>query len=345
MTIFDLVTSDEIASYWVMLTQDRAPYIGETLFPNKKKLGLDLKWVKGKSGAPVVLKPSAFDVQAIPRPRIGVSMQMAEMPFFKESMYIDETLRQELNRALESGSQAVIDIIFERILADQTTLLEGAAAQRERMRQMLLTTGAIAISSNGVNMEYDYGLTTDQKKETATPWSNPKASIIDDIRTWQDEREAETGVRPTRAEASRKTWGYMLKNEEIRNAILGNNTAVAVGENQVTNYLLETLGLSVAVNSKRYKNEKGELKAYVPDDTFVLFPVGILGNTWFGTTPEESDLLSSNVANVQIVDTGVAITTITHADPVNVETKVSQICLPSFEAIDSLVIADVSAGV
>lgn len=58
----------------------------------------------------------------------------------------------------------------------------------------------------------------------------------------------------------------------------------------------------------------------------------------FGTTPEESDLLGGNSdsAKVAIVDTGIAVTTIKHADPVNVETKVSMIALPSFERLDEV---------
>lgn len=344
MNIFDLVTSIEIASYWEMMVNDRAPYIGEELFPDRKKLGLDLKWIKGSKGLPIVLKPSEFDVKAIPRPRIGFGTLMAEMPFFKESMYIDEELRQQLNMVAESNNQAYIDAIMNRIMDDQTQLLEGARAQRERMRQMVLTTGVISITANGVTLDYDYGLPEGNKKDVTVAWSDPSASIIDDIRTWQDEIEDATGVRPVRAECNRKTWGYFLKNTELRNAILGNSSGVPVSENLVINYLLENLGLSVAVNSKRYNNEKKQAKQFVPDDVFVMFPSGALGSTWFGTTPEESDLMGGNAANVSIVDTGVAITTIQHADPVNVETKVSQICLPSFEAIDSLIIADVSAS-
>ena len=70
MTIYDLITSPEIAAYWELKTQDRPPFLGEELFPNQKKLGLNLSWLKGSNGLPVVLKPSAFDVAAIPRPRI-----------------------------------------------------------------------------------------------------------------------------------------------------------------------------------------------------------------------------------------------------------------------------------
>lgn len=342
MTIFDLVKSQELTAYWDEMTRDRAPYLGETLFPNDKKLGLDLKWLKGSKGLPVVLKPSAFDAKAVPRDRLGFDKISADMPFFKESLLIDEELRQELNKVLETGNQAYIDAVINRVFADSVTLLEGAAAQRERMRMMLLTTGTIAFSANGQSYSYDYGLTMDQKPEVNASWATTTTDIMADIRTWQDGREDATGVRPTRAVCSRKTWGYLLNNDLIKKSIfvLSNGEAY-VSDARLRQYLLDELDLEVVVYSKRFMNEAGAATAYIPDDTFVLFPAGNLGNTWFGTTPEESDLMGSGVANVAITDLGVAVTTIEQADPVNVETKVTMICLPSFETADQIVIADV----
>ena len=55
------------------------------------------------------------------------------------------------------------------------------------------------------------------------------------------------------------------------------------------------------------------------------------------------DLMSTNAANVSITDTGVAVTVIQHADPVNAETKVTMVCLPSFEAADQVFILDIVA--
>lgn len=343
-TIFDLVSAPELTAYWEEMNQDRAPYLGETLFPNQKKLGLDLKWLKGSKGLPVVLKLSAFDAQAVPRERIGFSKVSAEMPFFKESMYVEEELRQELNKVLESGNQAYIDAVINRVFDDEGTLIDAASVARERMRMMLLTTGVINMVSNGQTYTYDYGLSGGQKPTVETSWSNTAADIIGDIRTWQDEREDETGVRPTRAICSRKTFGYILANTTIRNGVNGNSAAAPINEKQAKQYLLDELDLEVVIYTKRYKDEEGATKAFVPDDTFVLFPAGDLGNTWFGTTPEESDLMASSaVDNVSIVDMGVAVTTMRRADPVNVETKVTQIALPSFEAADQIVIADVIA--
>lgn len=341
-TIFDLVTAPELSSYWTELNQDRQPYLGETLFPNQKKLGLNLNWLKGSKGLPVTLKLSALDAQAVPRTRIGFEKVSAEMPFFKESMYIDEELRQELNKVLESGNETYIDAILNRIFDDETTLIDSAGASRERMRMMLLTTGTIVIASNGQSYTYDYGLSEAQKPTVETSWSTVTADIVGDIRTWQDEREDETGVRPTRAICSRKTFGYILNNTAIKNGVWGNSNTAPINEAKAKQYLKDELDLEVLVYTKRYKDEEGKTQKYVPDDTFVLLPAGDLGYTWFGTTPEESDLMASSaVDNVAIVETGVAVTTMRHADPVTVETKVSQISLPSFEAADQIVIADV----
>ena len=345
MTIFDLIRAPEIASYWQELTQDAPPYLGETLFPPQKKLGLNLSWLKGKKGLPVALKLSAFDVKAIPRQRIGMEKMSTDMPFFKESMYVDEELRQELNKVLESGNPAYIDAITNRIFDDSTTLLEAARVARERMRMQLITTGEISIASNGQAYDYDYGLdATTQLVDASAKWSIATTDIIGDIRKWQDDIEDVTGVRPNRAVCSRKTWSYMLKNTLIKKtlAVLSDGTEY-LSDAKLRTYLAEELDLAVTVYSKRYMGDNGTPMKYIPDDTFILLPPGNLGNTWFGTTPEESDLMASSaVENVSVVDTGVAVTTMKQADPVNVEIKVTQICLPDFPVADQIVIADVN---
>lgn len=340
-TIFDLVQSQEITSYWETLTKDRPPYFGETLFPNQQKLGLDLQWLKGASNLPVVLKPSSYDAKALNRQRLGFDKLTASMPFFKESMLIDEEIRQELNKILETGNQAYIDAILDRIFKDETNLLEGAAARREQMRMMLLTTGTISITANGQAYSYDYGVPAAHKVDASTAWSSANADIIGDIQRWQDAIEEGTGVRPTRAVVSRKTWGYMLKNTDIRNGILGNNSAAPVAENAVRQYVMSMTDVDVYVYTKRFTDDTGVAQKFMPDDTFVLMPTGNLGTGWFGTTPEQSDLMSQKVANVSITDTGVAVTTTAQSDPVNVQTKASMIYLPDFPLANQIIIADV----
>lgn len=340
MNIFELVDAPQLAAYWTELTQDMDPYPCEQLFPNDKKRGLQLSWIKGSRGLPVVLKTSAFDANAIPRPRIGFDKLVTEMPYFKESTYIDEELRQELNMVLETGNQAYIDSVITHVFDDETNLMRGAAASRERMRMMALTTGSVVMANNGQTFSFDYGVT--HKGNAATAWSDHSTSDpLEDIRVAAEKIADDTGATITRAMCDGATWRDIRNNESIAKKIFVLSNGVgAVSDRMLREYILDELGISVMVNDKRYTNESGVATKYMPANTFVMFPDGQLGKTWFGTTPAESDLMGGGIANVSIVDTGVAISTHKTVDPVNVETIVSQICLPSFEKADEVYILD-----
>lgn len=344
MTIYDLVTSQELAAYWTELAQDRAPYPCEELFPNKKKRGLSLKWLKGAKGMPVVLKTSAYDVHAVPRPRIGFDKMVTEMPYFKESKYVDEEMRQELNDVMDSNNEAAISIIMEKIFDDQIELVESAAVSRERMRSMALFTGVVSMAANGQSFTYDYGVT--HKGEVSVSWSDHATSDpMEDIRKAIETIYDETGAKCTRAMCDRKTWRDLKSNDKIKKEIFVLTNGVgAISDKRLREYLMDELELDVKINSHRYKDESGKATAFMPTDTFVLFPEGDLGNTWFGTTPAESDLMSGQAANVSIVDTGVAIVSRQVVDPVQVETIVSMISLPDFPMADQVYIMDVKQG-
>lgn len=344
MTIFDLMQSQELTAYWEALTQDEAPYPCEELFPNDKKRGISLKWLKGARGLPIVLKTSAFDVHATPRPRIGFEKLTAEMPYFKESTYIDEELRQELNLVLETGNQAYIDSVMNKIFDDETRLLRGAAAARERMRMMALTTGVISMSANGQTFTFDYGVS--HKGNAAVAWSDhANSDPIEDMRVARDKIAEDTGAVITRAMCDGTTWRHIRNNAKIQKAIFVLTNGVgAISDRQLRQYIMDELEIEVVVNDKRYKDEGENTLKFMPANTFVMFPDGDLGKTWFGTTPAESDFQTGSVANVSITDTGVAVTTVQKADPVQVETIVSMICLPSFEMADQVYIMDTTAA-
>lgn len=345
MTIFDLLQSQELVAYWEELVKDEAPYPCEELFPNDKKRGIKLEWLKGARGLPIVLKTSAFDAAAVPRGRIGFDKLSANMPYFKESTYIDEELRQELNMVLETGNQAYIDAVMNRIFDDEMRLLRGARASRERMRAMALTSGVIAMMANGQSFTFDYGLS--HKATVSTSWSDRvNSDPIEDIRIAKETIEQDTGCTITRAMCDGKTWRDLRNNEKIKKEIfILTNGAGAITNAQLSNYIADQLdGLVVRVNNFRYKDENEDTQRFMPENTFVMFPDGALGKTWFGTTPAESDLQAGNAANVTITDTGVAVTTVQKVDPVNVETIVSMICLPSFESADEVYIIDTQAS-
>jgi hypothetical protein len=344
-SIFDLVNANDIGAY--VESQPQVPYLGATLFPAKKQLGLDLSWIKGASGLPIALKPSAFDAKATVRDRIGLSEIQTEMPFFKESMTVKERLRQELLKFAQNQNSPAVNAIITQIFDDAGNLVKGANVQPERMIMQLLSTGKIAISANGQALDYDYKM-SDEHKETLTDtarWSDTENSTpIQDIIAWQDTAEDDTGVRPARAIVSRKTWGYLMANKSIRldmNPIGGQN--IIVTNSMLQQYLTNKLSMTFAVYNNKFIDETGAKKNFFPDDKISLIPAGNLGSTYYGNTPEEADLMAgATSAQVRIVNTGVAITTYDEADPVNKITKVSEITLPSFETIDQIFVATVA---
>lgn len=343
-TIFDYVVAQEVTAYWEtrQAAQGLPPYLGDVLFPARKQMGLDLSYIKGSKGMPVELNLSAFDARAIKKNRIGFQEVKTSMPFFKNSISIDEELRQKLLLAISAGNAAYVDTILRNIFDDNVRLLEDAAVTREKMRMQLLSTGTIVMANNGQEYNYDYQLPSSHKVTPTTLWSATTADPIGDITTWQDTIENEGYGRPTRAITSRKVLRNLMKNEAIKNAVyVFSQGKVALNETALRSYIADQTGVTIEVYEKKYKALDGTMTRFIPEDLFIMIPDGTLGETVFGTTPEEADLMASQNAQVSITDTGVAVTTTDEVDPVSVTTKVSQVCMPSFEAADQIIIADV----
>ena len=339
-SIYELVTAENVTSYWTELNQNTQPDIGETLFPIQQQLGTELKWIKGASNQPVGIRLSSFDAKSIRRDMEGIKEYSTKMPFFKESVYIDEDMRQQLNNFIDANKPDIVDRILSRIFDRQAKLIDATKITLERMRMEALTTGTITLSSNGQSYTYDYGVPANHKKTVAKSWSDASADIIGDIQSYVDMMKAE-GVTITRAICNSSVANNFKKNTAMKNAIyVFAGGTVDITTEVARRYIESETKVKIVVNDNVYVDEQGQSHKYIPDDTIVFMPDGILGYTNLGTTPEESDLMNNLNANVSIVNEGVAVTTSQMVDPVNVDTKVSMIALPSFEEADKVVIVD-----
>ena len=153
------------------------------------------------------------------------------------------------------------------------------------------------------------------------------------------ETARELGLNPERAVMNAKTFGLIRKaasTVKVIKPLAGDGAAVTKSE--LENYIADNFGVSIVLENGTYRNDKGEVSKFFPDGHLTLIPNGALGNTVFGTTPEESDLFADNTVNadVEIVNNGIAVTTTKTTDPVNVQTKVSMVALPSFERLDDV---------
>lgn len=346
MSLYDFLTSTNVVEYWINKNVNKKPLLGETLFPYVKEIGTKLEWIKGAKNQPVALRLSAYDAKAIRRDRQGFDKYATEMPFFKESMYVDETMRQNLNTLMQTNNEQLINSILSKIFDDQIKLIDASYVALERMRMSALTTGVITLASNGQAYSYDYEIPVENKDNVDTNWSNASADIIGDINAIKEKMKAQ-GVNLTRAVCNSSVASNFKSNTALKNAIyVFAGGTVNVTTARALDYIYAETGIQILVDDDVYVNEQGQAVKYVPDNTFVLMPDGFLGNTHMGITPEESDLMNALNADVSLVGNGIAVTNSKIVDPVNVEMKVSMVALPSFErANEVFILTTTVAGV
>lgn len=330
----DYINSKEIATYIKELAPEML--IGEALFPRKKQLGMDLKYIKGAKKKPVVLKPSTFDVAVKARTlKAELDVKMKRMPFFKESVIVSEENRQQLLLASQAENKELLMMILSEIYDNYVGLVDGGDMQMERMRMQALANGFINITSDDGDVIFDFEVPTEHKEVLTgnAVWSNPDADIVGDIERWKIKMRNAGYAVPTRMVLTSKTFGYIAKNKAIKFDIDKDGRVILTDE-MIKNYLKNKLGIATAVVSGTYKLENDTEEQYFPDNKVTLIPDGNLGATYYGTTPEEADKMYSSKLDCSIVRTGIAVTTMRKEDPVTVETKVSQLGMPSFEKAD-----------
>ena len=352
-----LVSPRAISVNWTAAQNNVTPYVGAQLFPAKKKAGLDLSWIKGAKGLPVTLKPSAFDAKATFRDRIGVGKLETEMPFFREGFKIKEKDRQEILRIQDSNdpyAQSIIGTVFD----DAQNLIAGANVVPERQIMQLLFPAngnvGIAIKANGVDYTYDY----DPAVGGTRLWKSTNYFALTGGHTWdqtatadpfEDIDAAKTAISNKGGKAAylvmnSVTFALLGKINAVKNRFLTTNgmTVGYLRNPDVANVVKDTEELQgIIVYDNQYVDESGTTRKFVPDDYVAVIPDGALGNTWYGTTPEEADLMGSDQAEVAIVNTGVAITQILDAHPVNLNTFASEIVLPSYERMNEVALIKV----
>ncbi|HEN9910590.1 TPA: major capsid protein [Streptococcus agalactiae] len=337
--IYDVVTSANIKGFYDKQQANVDLSLGEKAFPSKQQLGLKLSFIKGAAGKPVSIKAAAFDTKVPLRDRMSVDLLDEEMPYFKEGMFVKEADRQQLNVLAQTKNQELIDTVLSTIFNDETTLIAGAKARLEAMRMEVLSSGKIHINSNGVMKDIDYGLAVTQTTKSSQEWSNKEtANPLADIEK-AIETVTERGHVPEAIVLNSKTFGY-IKNAKATVKVIKPLAPEGsiVTKAELKSYLSEELGLNILLKDGVFVNDAGESNKYFPDGVVTLVPNGNLGYTVFGTTPEQSDLMGGQAtdAQVSLVETGIAVTTTKTTDPVNVQTKVSMIALPSFERLDEV---------
>ena len=331
------ITANNVKEIWE--SREEELFVGEAFFPATRQSGLDINLIKGKDDTPVALVSANWDTDVLYRDRIGFEALSAELPFFKEAYKMSEKLRQQIITAQEQYRTP----FFNQVFRDVENLVLGADVTAERLRMQLLGTGTISIQENGVDKQYDYGFnTSNQLKTEGTLWSasgaKPLASFMAQVKNYK--------------KLTKKAPKYAIMNTDVFDTLANDPEINAYFQNLATPnlyptdkdrkaYIEQKADLKIVIADGEYKKArdfKGTPVPYYPQDRYTLLSTDELGETVYGTTPEEADLIggSSNVLSGEVIGNGVAVTTWKETDPVCVAVKVSEVVLPSCRQIDKV---------
>lgn len=331
------LTAENVINAFDASPDSQENYIGKLLFPPVKQMGMEINKITGRAGLPVALKPSNFDALAPYRERLTFETERYRMPLYRERMRIDEELRQQLIALQASGNFELVRPIISLIFDDTNNLLKGARLVAERMTMELITTGKIGIKGNGIDLDLDYAFDPRQKVTAKVTWDKPAAEPIKDIDKWVTDFKKNFGITPRRAIMSPNTFSLLKNNKSLLKMMYPTADPTTLDGLILTSQMIRELisrwtQVNVVEYDVSYATEVGGDRTYVvPDNVISFIPDGTLGNTVYGTTPEEADLISNAKFNgdTRITETGIAVTTMTIAHPVNKEVMVSQMLLPS----------------
>lgn len=347
MNINTFYNASELAAYHNVIKTARQPFIGESLFPVVRTTDISISWVKGYKSKNIVLKPSAFDTNAIIRSKTPAKKIEVEMPFFKESFMFNEEERRSLINNLKNYGDTIAEQLAVPLYYDYGQMVDGSNVQLERMIMSLLVFGQFTIESapeDGTNVLYSYNydpsgewiannntviLGTSQWTAANAATSDPIGDLVSAI---QDNR-TKNGAITAKMLMNTETYRGIMASDSIKKAVspLGGY----IKESDKRSLIEGETEAMLIINDEIFEDELGVSQKFYPDGYVSLLPDGALGNSHCGATPTEFDLMSNPAVsdNIAITSEGIAIQTIPIPDPVNIQTIVSACCVPSFEAM------------
>lgn len=309
--------------------------VGEALFPEVKHDTLEFEYLVGANELPVIAKVHSFDTEA----EIGsveAAKQALEAAYFKKKYQITEKdlIALKFPRTAQEQqylTQRVFNLI-DKAVSDVRSLAE-------LMRMQVLSEGKLKLNLHTAgtpkSLTLDYHVPTNHKEALAGTdiWGTGTEDMIGDLERWSNALD----ITPTRTLTSKKIVGLMLRNPKIIGYLYGTGSGRVANLADLNAFLTQQGLPSIAVyesgaNTKyREQNDDGTYttKSYFPDNKFVMFGDGQLGETLFGPTPEESRMVLDGT-DVTSVGKVIAMVYEEGKDPISTWVKAAATAIPSF---------------
>jgi hypothetical protein len=304
------------------------PMLGESLFPERKIQDIEFDMILGAGGLPVTASVHALDTKTQLASRQAIESGVASLALVKRQIKLAE---KEIIKVQNPRNDAELAFVLSQLYNDSEQMVDSVKVRVEAMRMEALSSGLIKIEENGIKVTVDYKVPSTNKK--AFTWNAPTTDKpLDDLETLAAAVEATSGSRPTRALTSRKIVKTICSANSVRAAIHGVNADKIVTLAQL-NELLAQLELPIfVVYEGKYKKEGAKsftTERYFPENKIAMFGDGPLGETIYGLTAEEVEMIGSGQMDEASMVGNIFVGTYKSIDPVGVFTKSAATALPT----------------
>lgn len=267
---------------------------------------------------------TGFNANAPLRDKDGLSRAFGEVAKVQHGFKIDEEeLLRFTNPRRDEERAKAIDYVY-----DQTdNLVQGVYDLEEWLRAQAIYKGALTYSENGVEINVDYGIPTENKMNATNAWSDVDlGSPLTDIQAIVDRFKAANGGKvPAEIHISGAVKSDLLKSKAVILQVYGDSDSRRLITNDDLNSVLNSLDLpTLIVQDMEIDNGAGN-ERLLPIRRIVALPSGEVGKTYLGPTIEKN------------FDSGIYVLPIVENKPPRQEVYVGETVFPAIKEPNAIV--------
>lgn len=300
--------------------EEEEPMLGNRLFPPlPKRHELDFQYIKGATNQPSIAQIHAPNSVVDTINRDAVELQAGKLFKLGSRMEMDETLiRNVLTPRTDAEIQGIIDVLYNDVANTQYSVMQRI----EKMRIDVLTRGKIYFTDEGGGgilpdhmALVDYGMPSEN--QLFLPGDLPWGGFLTDTTDWLMPLQEfildwnyRKGRRIRRIIISPRVFNLLMRNENTKKYLFG--AFLTAGITATSPGAIPTLGglnammqgaelpifevygrmYNIDASDERRAVKKRQ-EYYFPDNMMVMVPEGPLGNTLYGYTVEEMEIMDS----------------------------------------------------
>jgi hypothetical protein len=325
--VWDLVDPAELVNYV------RA-YDNEVLFnqftlqeylPNTPMQELEYRIRSGTWRDVDVAKFRAWDTPAPMTGRQGMTRIFGELAPISRQIPLSEEEFLRLRELQGGPSDAIVNAIYD----DAERMIRAVQGRVELARGEILTTGKITLNENGLNLQADFGPLGTHLPTAGTLWSNPAATMLSDLLTWQQVYVDDAGIPPAVMVWPRQVLSYAYLNTEMRNAAAASGTTPVRINNETVDAIFAANGLPPVVLYDTLVRVEGVATRVIPANKILMLPPAgePLGATFYGVTAEALKMAGKGFIVAQDMPGVVAVVTETES-PIQTYTLGTAVAMP-----------------